>query len=71
MQRPTPATRDDAYRDIDAWLQRRVRWETRLTELHALAGVVETAPRLDGQRTLSGRSGVLERPGRSSGRVCA
>ena len=63
--------RTQACRDARAWLGRSVRWDDRLTELHALArpggDSQDFAP---GRRAAQACSGVLERPGRSA-EVCA
>lgn len=77
MQRSSPSThphsagfdaREQACLDAQAWLRRRVRWEHRLAELHALSGLSDTSRCLEaGQRAVHACSGVLERPGRSSG----
>ena len=63
--------RDQACRDAKTWVRRRVLWEHRLTELHALAGRGDTSRCLEaGPLAVEARSAVLERPGRSAG-VCA
>jgi hypothetical protein len=78
MPRPTTSTpahsrsidfdASDPAGDARAWLDRRLRWEHRLTELRALPGPGDLSGRRGaGQRTVAARSGVLERPGRSSG----
>lgn len=80
MQRPSTSThprsvgfdaREQGWLDAQVWLRRRFRWEHRLSDLHALAGLESTSLCLEArQRAVQACSGVLERPGRSSG-VCA
>ncbi len=80
MQRPCPSTyprsggfvaREQAGLDAQAWLERRLRWENRLTDLRALAAGGDTARRVETrQRAVRARSGVLEPQERSAG-VCA
>ena len=77
MQRPTPSTqprsagfvaREQACLDAEAWLRRCVRWENRLSDLHALAGRDDTSQCFEaGPLAVEARSGVLVRPGRSAG----
>jgi hypothetical protein len=58
---------DEAEREARSWLLRRLRWEDRLTELHALAGVQHTARCLEVHRAAERSSGVLDWPGCSAG----
>ena len=58
-----PGSDPVSYDEAREWLQRQIRWEDRLDELHGLAARCPAA----GPGTVRSHSGLLEQPGRSSG----